>query len=64
MVDKLLDGDTSRVASYGARFAGLVYPGETLRASIWRESDRLVATITAPNRAHATVLSRVELVPG
>ena len=50
MVDALLDGDTSRVGSYGARFAGVVFPGETLRASIWKEGDKLVATITAPSR--------------
>ncbi len=25
----MLDGDTSRVGHYGARFAGVVYPGET-----------------------------------
>ena len=31
MVDTLLDGDTARVGSYGARFAGVVFPGETLQ---------------------------------
>jgi acyl dehydratase len=39
MVDNLLDGDTARVGSYGARFAGVVYPGETLKARIWRDGD-------------------------
>ncbi len=39
MVDTLLDGDTARVGSYGARFAGVVFPGETLKASIWKEGD-------------------------
>jgi acyl dehydratase len=34
MVDALLDEDTTRVASYGARFAGVVFPGETLKASV------------------------------
>jgi hypothetical protein len=33
MVDKLLDGDTSRVARYGDRFAGVVLPGETLKVN-------------------------------
>jgi acyl dehydratase len=37
LVDTLLDGDTARVGSYGARFAGVVFLGETLRASIWKE---------------------------
>ena len=63
MVDALLDGDTSRVGSYGARFAGVVFPGETLKANIWMEGDKLVATITAPSRDDTMVLSGVELIP-
>jgi hypothetical protein len=51
------------VYSYGARFAGVVFPRETLRASISKENDKLLATITAPSRDDATVLSGVELVP-
>ena len=58
-----LDGDASRVHSYGARFAGVVFPGETLRAGIWKENDKLLATITAPGRDDAAVLSGVELTP-
>jgi acyl dehydratase len=42
IVDTFLDGDVSRVKSYGARFAGVVFPGETLKASIWKESDKLL----------------------
>jgi acyl dehydratase len=49
IVDAALDSDVSRVASYGARFAGVVYPGETLRASIWKENDKLPAAVTAPS---------------
>jgi acyl dehydratase len=63
IVDNLLDGDVSRVRSYAARFAGVVFPGETLRASIWKDDDKLLATITAPSRDDAVVLSGVELVP-
>ncbi len=61
LVDTFLDADVSRVSSYGARFAGVVYPGETLRADIWKEDDRLLATIVAPSRDDAVVLSGVEL---
>ncbi|MDT5260529.1 MAG: hypothetical protein QOD10_5609, partial [Mycobacterium sp.] len=50
ITDALLDGDVSRVGSYGARFAGVAFPGETLRARVWKEDDRLLATITAPRR--------------
>jgi acyl dehydratase len=63
IVDACLDSDVSRVGSYGARFAGVVYPGEVLLARIWREGDRLVATVTAPGRDDEPVLSGVELVP-
>jgi acyl dehydratase len=63
IVDTFLDSDVSRVRSYGARFAGVVFPGETLRANVWKENDTLVATITAPSRDHAVALSGVELVP-
>jgi acyl dehydratase len=62
IVDEFLDGDVSRVASYGARFAGVVFPGETLRADVWKEDGRLVATISAPSRDDAIALSGVELV--
>ena len=62
IVDAVLDGDAGHVASYGARFAGVVFPGETLKASIWKEGDRLVASVTVPSRDNAVVLSDVELV--
>jgi MaoC like domain len=39
MAETLLDGDTSRVGSYGARSAGVVLPGETLEERIWKEGD-------------------------
>lgn len=41
--------------------AGVLFPGETLRASIWKEGDKLLAPITTPSRDDATVLSGVEL---
>ena len=62
LVDTVLDADTTRVGSYGARFAGVVYPGETLRASVWQDGDRLRAIVTAPSRGDETVLAGVELV--
>jgi acyl dehydratase len=63
IVDTFLDGDVNRVKFYGARFAGVVFPGETLTASIWKEDGRFVAVLIAPSRDGATVLSGVELVP-
>lgn len=63
LVDSLLDADTTRVASYGARFAGVVFPGETLRARIWKDGERFIGAVTVPARDNAAVLSDVELVP-
>jgi len=62
LVDTVLNADTSRVESYGARFAGVVYPGETLKASVWQDGHRFSAVVTAPSRGDETVLAGVELV--
>jgi acyl dehydratase len=63
IVDALLDGDATAVSAYGARFAGVAYPGETLKVGIWKEDNRFLASVTAPARDNAVVLSGVELVP-
>jgi acyl dehydratase len=63
IVDTFLDGDVSRVGSYRARFAGVVFPGETLKASLWKKNDKFVAVLTVPSRDDAVVLSGVELTP-
>ena len=63
LADTVLDGDAGRVASYGARFAGVVFPGETLRAAVWSEGDAYVGVVTAPARDNAVVLSGVQLTP-
>ena len=39
VVDTLLGGDVSRVRAYATRFAGVVYPGETLRIRMWRQDS-------------------------
>jgi acyl dehydratase len=63
LVDHLLDGDTTRVASYGARFAGVVFPGETLKVSVWKDGDGFNAIVTAPERDDAVALAGVEFLP-
>jgi acyl dehydratase len=62
VVDAVLDGDVSRVGGYGVRFAGIVFPGETLRTSLWREDGRFVLTTTVDDRDNAPALSGAELV--
>ncbi|MGB3520529.1 MAG: MaoC/PaaZ C-terminal domain-containing protein [Mycobacterium sp.] len=61
-VDTALDGDAGAVRSFGARFAGVVFPGETLRARLWKDGGRLVGNVVAPEREDAAILNDVELV--
>jgi acyl dehydratase len=62
VVDAELDGDVSLVGGYGVRFAGVVFPGETLRTSVWREDGRLVLETTVDQRDNARALTGAELV--
>ncbi|MFE9607596.1 MaoC/PaaZ C-terminal domain-containing protein [Streptomyces sp. NPDC006012] len=47
VVDTLLDGDVTRVRSYVTRFAGVVYPGETLRIRMWRTPGAIRVAVSA-----------------
>jgi acyl dehydratase len=62
LVNEFLDGDPARVASFATKFAGVVFPGETLRIRVWRSSDRLLVTTTAVERDDAPVLADTVLV--
>lgn len=54
VTDAMLDGDVTRVKSFSARFAGVVFPGETLRTRVWRDGEQLVlATSTVEREALA-----------
>lgn len=59
--DTVLDGDATRVAGFRARFAGVLYPGETLRVRVWRSDDLLTLGVTVVERMDAPVLADVEL---
>ncbi|MEV8479812.1 MaoC/PaaZ C-terminal domain-containing protein [Streptomyces sp. NPDC051173] len=57
VVDTLLGGDVTRVRSYATRFAGVVFPGETLRVRAWSVSPgRIQVLVTVVERGDATVL--------
>lgn len=55
VVDQVLDGDVSRVARYQARFSGVVFPGETIVTSVWREGDRLLLAATTEERGEPVI---------
>ena len=46
LTDELLGGDATRVGGFSARFAGVVFPGETIRVRAWQENGRIVASAT------------------
>src|SRR5262249_48522932 len=50
VVDAALGGDPTRVAGYAARFAGVAFPGETLRTSWWREDGTLLVDVQSAER--------------
>lgn len=62
MTDILFDGDVAQ-GGYGDRFAGVVFPGETLKANVWKDDARYIAVVVAPARDDAAVLTGVELNP-
>ena len=57
VVDTLLDGDVTRVREYRTRFAGVVYPGETLRVRMWRGDGVVRVAVGAVERDDAAVLA-------
>ncbi|QDQ11273.1 MaoC/PaaZ C-terminal domain-containing protein [Streptomyces spectabilis] len=57
VVDTVLGGDVSRVRGYRTRFAGVVFPGETLRIGMWESAGRVQAVVTALERDGAPVLA-------
>ena len=61
VIDGVLDGDVARVAEFGTRFAGVVYPGETLRTRVWADGDRLTITTSVVERDDAPALAATYL---
>jgi acyl dehydratase len=63
LTDALVGGDAKRVGGFSAKFAGVVYPGETIRVRGWREDGRIVGTASVADgeRADAPVLGDVVL---
>ncbi|CAI9413916.1 MaoC family dehydratase [Nocardioides sp. T2.26MG-1] len=66
LTEVLLGGDAARVAGFGVKFAGVLFPGETIRVRGWRGGDdRIVgsATVAGGDRDGAPVLGDVVLTP-
>jgi acyl dehydratase len=65
VVDLLLDRDAAAVAGFTARFAGVVFPGETIGVRAWREDGQVLvsAAIADGERAGSPVLADCVLTP-
>jgi acyl dehydratase len=50
VVDRALGGDPAQVARYQARFAGVVFPGETIVTSLWREGSQILIQAATKER--------------
>ena len=59
-VDTVLGGDPARARRYRARFAGVVFPGETVTTRMWEEGDKVLLEAVVEDR-DATVLSNAAL---
>jgi acyl dehydratase len=56
VADHALDGDVTAIGRYQARFAGVVYPGETIVTSMWIDDDRISISAAVSKRGD-TVLA-------
>ncbi len=60
VVDRALASDLGRMASFAARFSGVVYPGETIVTRIWEDNGGLTVTAESLDRG-APVLSNASV---
>ncbi|MFC9248733.1 MaoC/PaaZ C-terminal domain-containing protein [Streptomyces sp. NPDC057136] len=56
VTDTVLGGDVSRIRACSTRFAGVAFPGETLRVDIWTGGAGARVTVSAVERDGAPVL--------
>lgn len=64
IVDDVLDGDTTKVSGYAARFAGVAYPGETYITSWWKEGDRILLETKSKERDAVIISNAAVTVRG
>jgi len=54
-VDNALDGDVTKVGRYQARFSGVVFPGETIVTSMWREGEQVTLSAATKERGSPVI---------
>jgi acyl dehydratase len=60
VVDTMLDGDVSKVARYQARFSGVLFPGETIVTSMWKDGNKILVDAKCKERG-ASVISNAAI---
>jgi len=55
VVDHCLGGDVNKVARYQARFAGVVFPGETLVTSAWQDGKQILIQAGTKERSSPVI---------
>ncbi len=55
VVDTVLDGDVTVVARYRVRFAGVVFPGETIVTSAWVDGNRILIRAETKERGSPVI---------
>jgi acyl dehydratase len=64
VVDNLLGGDVTRVARYKARFAGILFPGETIVTRLWRQGEEVFIEARAKERDTPVITNSVMALRG
>jgi acyl dehydratase len=64
VVDHALDGDVTTVAGYEARFAGVLFPGETIVTSMWREGDKVLINAVCKERGTPVITNAAITLTG
>jgi acyl dehydratase len=63
VVDHALGGEPDKVAAYGARFSGVLFPGETLSISMWTAPDAVLVSAECVERSSPVLTNgRIRLV--
>jgi acyl dehydratase len=58
-IDQALDGRAENVARYKARFAGTVFPGETIIVRGWREEEQILLQASTAERGAEVITNAV-----
>jgi acyl dehydratase len=64
VVDHALNGDGAAVASYTARFAGVLFPGETIVTSMWRSPSGVLVKAVCKERGTPVITNAAVTVRG